>query len=192
MSATISDRAERLAALVRMADAKAAEMSEGQIRSYLDLLEDVPTPLLQAACVRLAKAATFGLPSVGDIRAIADEIQIAAAEHRALNAERAIESAKADEDRRNWFHCLLCRDDEGAWQLLFCPGAGPARDDAAFSREAVLQSLNVQQKSCGDMAPHRPHTYVRRCECHHAPWREERRKRIERYGEDLRTQRRSA
>jgi hypothetical protein len=190
MNAETNDRAERLAALVRMADAKAAEMSDGQMRSYLDLLADIPTPLLSASCVRLAKAATFGLPTVGDIRTVADEIQLAAAERRAL---AAAESRPDDEDRRQWVHCQLCQDDDGAWRQMYCPGAGAARDDAAFAREQVLQALHVLPQNCGDLKSHRPHSYVERCACHRAAWREERRKRIEqKFGEDRRDQRRSA
>ena len=58
----MNDLALRLAAFTRLADSKDKATPEPQQRSYLALVEDIPTPLLTAACLRLAKAATYGFP----------------------------------------------------------------------------------------------------------------------------------
>lgn len=183
-------RTDRLAALTSLSLAKNTELSDEQLETYLGLLADVPEPLLYAACVRLAKAATFGFPDVGSIRLMCDQIQ-----NEALPPlpKGLPPMPDPDEDRRTWVHCQDCQDAEGAWKPAFCHGSGPLRDESAFSKQLVLHALGVHAATpCHHPTPHRPHSYVERCHCHTAPWREEKRRKIaQKFSEDTRPRRAS-
>lgn len=178
-SAALRDSAERLHGLTRLADAKNAQVSAGQLETYVGLLSDVPTPLLLACCVRLARAQTFGFPPVAEILAMADDIQ-----REAKPPVRALPPMAADEDRRRWVHCQECRDDDGAWVTRWCPGARELRDDVM--PDNALARSGGRMASCGRESNHAPHSYADRCSCHLAPWREERRRNITKYSEDRR------
>lgn len=180
-----SDKAERLVALTKLAESKNAPVREGQMDTFLEDLADVPTPLLLAACVRLRKATTYGLPSSADVRLMCDDIQREDAAERAQKALRA-----AEEDRTTWKHCQRCQDDPGAWVQLYCLGVGAVKDPSAGVFERG--QLGMETAFCGRSRDHGPHPFTERCTCHRASWREERRQRIATKFAEQRRERRSA
>jgi hypothetical protein len=185
-----ADLADILAALNRLADSKNAVMPKGQQQSYLAGLADLPSELIVAACVRLSRASTFGLPSVGDIRLEADQVQREAASERQQRALPARQSGGED-DRRSWVHCQDCQDEPNAWRTFWCNGSG--RLHVANSQETdpttgrVSRGQGLPLSTCGRGGQHNPHTFTERCACHTAPWRAERRARIHKYGDDRKT-----
>lgn len=162
-----------LGCLARLAMAKNADIQKDQFTVYADLLSDVPYELLKGACARLAKAQTYGYPTVGDIRFMCDELQ------RDRVASVKALPAHDDDDRRTWVHCQHCQDDPSAWlPPHWCQGQG-----AGF---VVADGVSMPISTCGRMLSHRPHTFTERCVCHLDAWRNERR--IQKLAEDTRRQ----
>ncbi len=171
-----------LRALSVLTLAKNAQLDDEQVGVFVKLLADIPDELLSAACVRLAKAQTFGFPDVGTIRAMCDQVQRdAVSERKALMAP----APQGDEDRRRWVHCADCQDDPGAWlPAMWCHGSGKGWDDQAHAKRIEPP---MKFSNCGSDRHHAPHSFTERCTCHRAAWREA--LRSKKYAEDAREQR---
>lgn len=163
---------DRLAVFRRLAWAKNAKVEPEQIAVYVEETAQVPVEVLTDACRRLIRAATYGLPSIGDVLLAVDDVQ------RARIAQVKTLPGKADEsDRRAWVHCRKCNDEPSAWlPPMWCQGSGAGWLEA--------QHVILPLSQCGRSQSHAPHSFTERCECHQADWRNERR--MQSYGENLR------
>lgn len=164
---------DRIGILARLALSKGSSASDDQLDTYVDLTNDVPVDLLREGCRKLALAATFGMPSVGDIRLACDAVQrdqiAKVKELPALYDEEA--------DRRGWVHCRRCNDDPAAWlPTMHCQGSGAGWQEA--------RNVTLPISTCGRQKSHGPHTFTERCTCHQEAWRNERR--MQAYGENIR------
>lgn len=166
--------ADRVGLLIRLGHAKNFAMPEEQIRTFMELLGDVPYDLLKGACVRLAKAQTYGYPTVGDIRSMADSIRF-----DQVSAIKAL-PAHNDADPSKWVNCKRCNDEPSSWlPPLWCNGSGKH-----LAVDVPFQRSHMDTAFCGLVKAHTPHSFTERCDCHRAPWREMRR--VTKLSEDTR------
>lgn len=168
----MSETLNRIGCLARLAMSKNSPITAEQHDTYAELLADVPMELLRESCRRLAKAQTYGYPTVGDIRAMCDELQ-----RDRVATVRAL-PAHDEGDRRTWVHCQYCQDDPSAWlPPRWCQGQG-----RGF---VVAENSSLPISTCGRIHSHVPHTFTERCVCHLDAWRNERR--IQKLSEDTRS-----
>jgi hypothetical protein len=161
----VTDKLTILGAVTRLAQSKLAHMGEAELDVFVSSLIDIPAPLVVAACERLSKADTYGMPDAGKIRATAQQVS-----DRELS-QRALPPAPGEKT----YHCANCHDDPNAWLFVWCPGYGEL---AVESDAKPLTAKDAPTIACHRDEHHPPHTYCERCACHRAPWREERRRKV--------------
>ena len=162
----------RIGSLTRLGQSKSAVPDADQLDVYLELLTDAPDELLRSACMRLAKAQTYGFPTAADILAMCDTVR-----RDQIAQVKALPAHHDESDRRTWVHCQHCQDDPSAWlPPMWCQGKG----------HGFVAAVNAVLKisTCGNHRPHTPHSFTERCVCHMAAWRND--TRLTRLAEDTR------